>query len=87
MIRLLSIALFLALSLPAMAAGWTVERVRGEAAIEVRGGWQPVQVGLVIGNGSKLRTGASGRVDIARAMTASRWEPIRVCRCRTPVQS
>src|SRR5699024_6287447 len=66
MFRIITTALLFSLSTAAMAAGWTVERVRGEASINAGNGWQQIQVGLEIGDGARVQTGGSGRVDVVR---------------------
>ena len=66
MFRIVAAALLFSLSSNAMAAGWTADRVRGEVLVEAGSSWEQVQRGIEINDGARLKTGASGRVDLSR---------------------
>ena len=60
------IVLALVFAAPAFAEDWLVTRVRGEVSQEVGTAWQAVQRGDVIANERHIKTGANGRVGLAR---------------------
>ncbi|WP_224705458.1 FecR family protein [Devosia aquimaris] len=52
--------------LPAAAADWTIERLRGSVVQQVNGSWRPVARGDVIPSNRIIRTGADGRAELRR---------------------
>ena len=48
------------------AAEWTVDRLHGEALYQAGGSWLDLSRGQEIGNGVLIRTGANGRLNLAR---------------------
>ena len=56
----------LVLASPAFADDWMVSRVRGDVTQQVGAVWQTVQRGDVIADNRYLRTGADGRIGLAR---------------------
>lgn len=62
----LALLTFLVCVLPAGAADWTVERVRGDVVQQVDGAWRAVSRGDVVPSNRVIRTGGNGRAALRR---------------------
>lgn len=72
---LLQLVLFVLLALPAYAQDWVVSRVRGTAHQMVGGEWIPLVRGAVVLDGQSVRTGADGRLGLARGAEVIELDP------------
>jgi len=64
--RLVFCLLMLLFAAPVLAADWQVSRVRGEVVQQIGGAWKAVSRGDTIPNDRYVRTGATGRLGLAR---------------------
>ncbi|WP_171015648.1 FecR family protein [Devosia sp. FKR38] len=62
----LALLTLLACALPAAAADWTVERIRGSVTQQIDGTWRAVSRGDVVPSNRVLRTGGDGRAALRR---------------------
>ena len=76
MLRILfQLTFFLLLALPTHAQDWVVSRVRGSAEQMENGRWVTLVRGAVVLDGQSVRTGADGRVGLARGVERVDLDP------------
>ncbi|QYO75721.1 FecR family protein [Devosia salina] len=63
---LLAALIFSSVSTSALAEDWIAERLRGQVLQFEHGDWTALERGDVVPDGRKIRTGASGRVELVR---------------------
>ena len=71
----LQLLLFVLMVAPTLAEGWVVSRLRGTVEHQSRGSWVALERGMAILDGAAVRTGADGRVGLARGAETIDLDP------------